>query len=184
MDEGGKAMDWDQYFMSMVYLCALKSRDPSSKLGAVLVGPDNEVRSTGYNGLPRGIDYRSERDQRPEKYFWYEHAERNSIYNAARVGVPTLGCTLYTNAVPCADCARAIVNAGIEVVVVRESWAAGDHAQRANWGESCARGRAIMEEAVVECRSYAGPITTEIYGFTSGKRVELGGQKPPQQGPG
>ena len=57
-----------------------------------------------------------ERQERPEKYYWFEHAERNSIYNAARIGVSTKGSKMYmTCGVPCADCARAIINAGAKV---------------------------------------------------------------------
>ena len=79
-------MNWDTLFMSMVYLVAMKSKDDSTHLGAVIVSQDNEIRSFGYNGLARGInDDVVERQERPEKYFWFEHAERNAIYNAGRM---------------------------------------------------------------------------------------------------
>jgi len=111
-------MSWDEYYMSLVYLTAAKSEDEHTHIGAVIVGPDHEIRSTGYNGMPRGIKNKPERQERPEKYFWFEHAERNAIYNAVRVGTPLKGCTIYINAMPCTDCARAIIQSGITKVVV------------------------------------------------------------------
>lgn len=92
---------------------AERSHD-TTKTSCLVVGPDREIRSTGYNGLPRGVrEENSERFERPEKYYWMEHAERNAIYNAARVGVPLVGCAMYLNWYPCMDCARAIIQAGI-----------------------------------------------------------------------
>jgi dCMP deaminase len=111
-------MDWTKYFLSIAEQVKLKSKDQSTQIGAVIVGKDNEIRSTGYNSFPRGLDdNKSERQERPEKYFWFEHAERNAIYNAARVGIPLDGSTIYlTSGLPCADCARAIINSGIKKV--------------------------------------------------------------------
>lgn len=123
--------DWDEYFMSMVMLVSMKSKDSSTKIGAVIVNPENKaIVSTGYNDLPRGVKHTEERtEKRPEKYKWYEHGERNSIYNAARLGHSTEGCIMYTHGIPCADCARAVIQAGIKEVVIwkgftnmREGW--------------------------------------------------------------
>lgn len=108
----------DQNFLEMCKVIAKRSRDPSTKVGAVIVGPDNEIRSTGYNCFPRGInDNVEERFERPEKYHWFEHAERNAIYNAARVGVPLDNCRIYIPWLPCIDCARAIVQVGIRYII-------------------------------------------------------------------
>lgn len=105
--------------MDMIPLVAARSKDPNTKTGCIIVGPDHEIRTTGYNSFPRGIvDNVPMRLERPEKYFWIEHAERNAIYNAARVGVPLLDCTLYLNWLCCMDCARAIIQVGITHVVV------------------------------------------------------------------
>ena len=117
----GEEMNWPAYFLNMVELVAAKSKDRSTKVGAVIVGPDLEVRSTGYNGFPRGVDDEVEdRHERPAKYLWTEHAERNAIYNAARMGTSLRGCTLYLmyGPCPCADCARATIQAGITRIVV------------------------------------------------------------------
>ena len=68
-------------FYEMANLVAKKSKDQSTQIGAVIVGPDNEIRSTGYNSFPCGInDDLQERQERPEKYYWIEHAERNALY--------------------------------------------------------------------------------------------------------
>ncbi len=73
-------MNWDKYFMSLVYLVALKSKDKRTKIGAVIIGPDNEIRSTGYNSFPRGIDDNVPERQIPdEKYFWFAHAEKMQL---------------------------------------------------------------------------------------------------------
>lgn len=169
-------MNWDEHFISMVYLVSMKSKDPSSKIGAVIVGPDNEIRSTGYNGLPRGLkDGLAEREARPEKYFWYEHGERNAVYNAARMGTPTDGCTMYTQGVPCADCARAVIQAGITKVIVDARYDADVRAVSDKlWSESCGRAKNMLLEAGVEVIEYTGPITTTITGLRGGKPLDLG----------
>jgi dCMP deaminase len=107
-------MSWDDHYLRLAFFIAERSEDPSTQTGAVIVGPDMEIRSTGFNGLPRGVVQKLDRFQRPAKYQFMEHAERNAIYNAARMGTPTLGCSMYVNAFPCADCARGIIQAGIK----------------------------------------------------------------------
>jgi dCMP deaminase len=94
------------------------SKDKSSGVGCVVVGRRNTVLSIGFNGFPRGVDDSvPERHYRPIKYQWTEHAERNAIYNAAAIGIPVEGCRLFTQRYPCADCARAIVQAGLAEVI-------------------------------------------------------------------
>lgn len=113
-------MNWDQYFFEIAQVTCKKSKDTSTKVGAVIVGPNKEVRSLGFNGMPRGVNDDVEiRHQRPTKYYYFEHAERNAIYNAARNGIVTDNCELYLYPmVPCTDCARAIIQSGIKVVKV------------------------------------------------------------------
>jgi dCMP deaminase len=111
--------DWHSYYLSICKVVAGRSKDPATQIGCIIVGPAHEIRSTGYNSFPRGIrDDVPERRERPEKYLWIEHAERNAIYNAARAGTPLEGCTIYVEIMPCMDCARAIVQAGIVEVIV------------------------------------------------------------------
>ena len=94
------------------------SKDQSTQVGCVVVGSANQVLSLGYNGFPRGVnDTLDDRHERPLKYKWTEHAERNAVYNAARTGTSLNGSTLYVPFFPCADCARAIIQSGIKQVV-------------------------------------------------------------------
>jgi dCMP deaminase len=138
-------MNWDEYFINIAEQVKLKSKDNNTKIGVVLVGKNNEIVSTGYNSFPRGInDDVAERQEKPEKYFWFEHAERNCIYNAARIGVSTLGTTMYmTCGISCADCARAIISAGVEKIVLRS----GKGAMSAKWQESAERSNQMFKEA-------------------------------------
>jgi dCMP deaminase len=134
--------DWDRRFMSLAMHIASWSKDPSTKVGCVIVGPDNEVRSTGYNGFPRGARTDiAERFERPLKYRWTEHAERNAIYNAARVGISVLGCRMYLPWFPCMDCARAIVQAGIGTLV-----AYPPDLTHSKWGEDFQLAIQLFEE--------------------------------------
>ena len=112
-------MNWKEYFRGIAHQVKLKSKDRYTQIGAVVVGKDNQIVSTGYNSFPRGInDTLDERQERPEKYYWFEHAERNSLYNAALIGVSTKGCTMYlTCGIPCSDCSRGIINSGISKIV-------------------------------------------------------------------
>lgn len=108
--------EYDTHFMRLVYDCASLSKDQSTHIGAVLT-KDRTILSTGFNSFPRGInDDLPERQERPGKYFFFEHAERNAIYNA--IGKELSGSTLYTNGVPCADCGRAAIQVGVKEVVV------------------------------------------------------------------
>lgn len=143
--------DWDSYYLDICRVVAKRSKDPDTQLGAVIVGPAKEIRSTGYNSLPRHIrDDIEERKQRPTKYLWMEHAERNAIYNAARCGTPLEGCTLYVELMPCMDCARAIVQAGIvEVIVDSERMARYDSEKYNPHFENV---RVLFEEAGVRMR--------------------------------
>lgn len=111
--------NWDEYYLDICKVVGRRSKDPNTQLGCIIVGPAHEIRSTGYNSFPRGInDNVPERRERPTKYLWIEHAERNAICNAARAGTATDKCTIYVEIMPCMDCARAIVQAGIVEVVV------------------------------------------------------------------
>lgn len=111
--------NWDEYYLQICKVVASRSKDPNTQVGCVIVGPAHEIRSTGYNSLPRHIrDDVPERFERPTKYLWIEHAERNAICNAARAGTATEACTIYVEIMPCMDCARAIVQAGIVQVVI------------------------------------------------------------------
>ncbi len=97
----------------------LFSKDPSTKVGCIMLAPGSlQVLSLGYNGMPRGIDERRpERWERPIKYRYVEHAERNCIYNACRHGTPLEGAVAVVTLFPCVDCARALIQSGVRQLV-------------------------------------------------------------------
>lgn len=148
-------ISWDEYFINMTEVIRSKSKDPSSKIGAVIVGQDHEVLSTGFNGFPRSIDETiAERWERPIKYDYVEHAERNAIYNAARNGIRTKGATLYLTGfgppcTPCINCTKAVIQAGI-VRVVGYSYKPAD----ASWMRELEFSKALLEEAGIEFVEY------------------------------
>ena len=111
--------DWHTYFLSMCKVVASRSKDRSTKVGAVIVGPDNEIRSTGYNGFPRGIDDDEDsKHERPDKYLWTIHAEQNAILAAAMVGTPLKGSKIYVDLHPCSRCTAFIINSGIKEIII------------------------------------------------------------------
>jgi len=114
-------LTWDQFFINLAKETSKKSKDKSTKVGAVIVGQDNEVLSIGFNGLPRGVDDNNEKyHERPLKYSVVSHAEVNCIYNAARQGIKLYGARLYINYTPycvCCECAKAIIQSGIRQVI-------------------------------------------------------------------
>jgi dCMP deaminase len=145
-------MNWKEYFRGIAHQVKLKSKDRYTQIGAVVVGSDNQIVSTGYNSFPRGInDIIDARQERPEKYYWFEHAERNSLYNAALIGVSTKGCTMYlTCGIPCSDCARGIINSGIKKIVCeRVGGAVGNL-----WDEHAKRSIEMFSEAGVKIEYY------------------------------
>ncbi len=105
-------------FRDVAHAIANMSKDPRTKVGAIILGPGMEIRATGWNGFPRGVTDSPDRlDDRATKYKYVVHAEANAIANAARSGVSTDGCTLLVTALhPCNDCAKLIIQAGIQTV--------------------------------------------------------------------
>lgn len=139
---------WDERFMFLAQQIGGWSKDRSREVGCVIIGPYNEIRSTGYNGFPRNVnDNFDERHERPSKYKWTEHAERNAIYNAARVGVSLDGCKMYVSWFPCMDCARAIVQSGITHVVCIEP----NQTDR-QWGEDFRMVPILFKEAGIKVK--------------------------------
>ena len=124
------------------------SKDQSTQVGARILGPNGETRSDGYNGAPRGCsaDEDARATTRPEKYYWFSHAEVNAITNAARVGTALDGSSMVVTHPPCMDCARAIVQAGIVEVFVPE-WDAEFHSR---WHEHIIRTRQLFDECGVK----------------------------------
>jgi dCMP deaminase len=124
------------------------SKDRSTKVGAVIVDEKDSTISEGYNGFPRGVnDNIDVRHERPQKYQWTEHAERNAIYNAARRLLEGTTLVLNYSPCPCTDCTRAIIQSGIKQVVVpydNKFPGKGEH-----WEEDLRIARTMLQEAGV-----------------------------------
>ena len=146
-------MEWDRYFLNIAEQVKEKSKDKRTHIGAVIVGKDNEIVSTGYNSFPRGInDNIEERQERPEKYYWIEHAERNAIYNAARMGVSLRESTMYlTCGIPCSDCAKGIISSGIKRIHCKIK---DTTRNREYWDEHAKRSLQMFKESGVEVIFY------------------------------
>ena len=140
---------WDQRFLHLASHISDWSKDPSTKVGCVVVGADREIRSTGFNGFPRGIEDTSERlEDRNQKYPLICHAEENAIMHAARVGVSLKGCVAYVTWPPCTRCARSLLQAGVIEVVFPENI---DVPER--WVADFDMSMSMMTEAGLEVRS-------------------------------
>ena len=140
------AQKWDTRWTSLLPLIADWSEDPSSKYSALIIDPITQnIRSIGFNGLPRGIAFRAERHERPDKYNYFVHAEVNAIINAGGPGGGgILGTTMYLLKPPCAQCAGAIIQSGI----VRIKYVTGHDVSSEKWRENATGWRASINDAV------------------------------------
>lgn len=112
-----KRLNWEEYFLGLVQLSAMRSKDPNTQVGAVVVNDDNRIIGMGYNGMPGGDDTfpwaREAEKTKDTKYPYVVHAELNAILNTT---APTKGAHLYVSLFPCSNCAKLIVQAGIKSV--------------------------------------------------------------------
>ena len=112
-------LTWDEYFMGLAHLSALRSKDPNTQVGAAIVDENHRVVSVGYNGFPTGVSddefpWSREGDVLTSKYAFVVHAELNAILNSQR---SVRGCTIYVSLFPCNECAKAIIQSGIKKIV-------------------------------------------------------------------
>lgn len=134
--------NWDNRFFELANHVAGWSKDPSTKVGAVIVNNDRQVLGLGYNGFPRGVeDHKPRYEDRATKLLFVAHAERNALDNAADVR----GATLYSTLYPCTECAKGIIQRGIKRVVTTRPFDEGKM-QRFNFGVS----EVMFNEAGVE----------------------------------
>jgi len=141
--------NWDARFVNLALHIAAWSKDPSTKVGCVVVGPDREIRSTGFNGFPRGIADSVERlGDREKKYPLVCHAEENAIMHAARIGVSLKGCTAYVTWPLCTRCARSLIQAGIDQIVYPAGLVIPER-----WVEDFSISSAMLAEAGLSLRS-------------------------------
>ena len=112
-------ISWDEYFMGVAILAAQRSKDPNTQVGACIVSNDNKILSIGYNGMPLNCsddDFTWERDTADDnKYFYTVHSELNAILNYR--GGSLEGSKIYVTLFPCNECAKAIIQSGIKLIV-------------------------------------------------------------------
>ena len=138
---------WDEWFISLAYAIAKKSKDPSTQVGALIIRPDRSIVAAGYNGFPRSIADTEERlNDRPTKYSLIIHAEMNAVLTARE---DLTGCKLYTVPfMPCDRCFVHMLQAGITRFVYPKATAD----QESRWGTAFKQVRMLAEEAKVELK--------------------------------
>lgn len=138
-------MSKDLRYIKLAKEIASWSKDPSTKVGAVIVGSKGQIVSQGYNGFPRGFLDSNERLNNKElKYRYVIHAEANALYNALYNGASVEGCTIYVHGLPCChECAKAIIQSGIKRVVY-------DTDPKPNWIDKTQIALDMFKEANVE----------------------------------
>jgi dCMP deaminase len=163
-------MNWNQYFFEMVDIIKKKSKDPSTKVGCVIVSKDNAILSTGFNGFPIGVldkniegygyyrDIIEERyNDRKMKLMYMEHSERNAIYLASRKGIPLEGSKMYISWYPCCDCCRAIIQSGIkEIIIDGRNYDKDDKYWKKRWKESMEVSQIMLKEAKIKITVWKG----------------------------
>jgi len=154
-------ISWDEYFMGVALLSAQRSKDPSTQVGACIVNDKNKIVGAGYNGLPAGCsddDFPWDRqgDFLTTKYPYVCHAELNAILN--NIGIDLHGCRIYTALFPCNECAKAIIQSGIQQVIYLSDKYADSDASRAS--------RRMLETAGITCRKVETKISEIILSFT------------------
>lgn len=138
---------WGDRYIHLAKEISTWSKDPSTKVGAVVIGNNGEVLSQGYNGFPRSIKDTPQRlKDREKKYNLVVHAEMNAIYNASLNGVSLKGSTLYVYGLPiCNECAKGVIQVGIDKVIATRP---ADYNKE--WDESIKDAKALFKEAEVE----------------------------------
>lgn len=143
-----------KYYQHAKLIANLHSKDKSNKVCALFLMPKTlEILTIGYNGMPRGIDETSpEKWERPMKYFFTEHAERNAIYNAARSGVSLLNSICVVTLFPCCDCARGIIQTGAKMVITLDPFKTNDQNTIERWGDNWNVSLGMLQEANIDIR--------------------------------
>jgi dCMP deaminase len=140
-------ISWDEYFMGVALLSARRSKDPGTQVGACIVNRQNKIVGAGYNGLPSGchdddFPWGKQGSFLETKYPYVCHAELNAILN--NIGMDLQGCKIYTALFPCNECAKAIIQSGIQEVIYLSDKYQGQEAALAS--------RRMLEAAGVQCR--------------------------------
>lgn len=148
-------LSWDEYFMSIAALTAMRSKDPNTKVGACIVAEDNRVLSVGYNGAPNGFadslvpwDVRKAKNRADTKYPYSCHSELNAILNFRGNPHDLQDARIYVHYFPCVDCTKAIIQAGIKVVIYLHDF---DHSSDGVEEEASIR---MFDVCGIKCRQF------------------------------
>lgn len=161
--------DWDEIFMRSVYNIASKSKDPKTKIGAILVR-DNIPVIQCFNGFPRKIKDLPERyNNRALKRKMVAHAEGNTIKLSARLGKSTDNTVCYTQGIPCSNCTIDLIQGGISEIVIHKQWPNLTHSQE--WTDSISLSKDMLAEAGINVRIFDKILGLE--GFLDGKIINV-----------
>lgn len=151
MNNENNQSKWDGRFLKIAKEISTWSKDPSTQIGAVLVGDHNQIISQGYNGFPRGVNDTKERyENREEKYKFTVHGEANCVYNAIHSSANIRGSTIYVHGLPvCSECAKLIIQTGVSRVVMGTISVEKQNG-RVDWSESSKLALVMFDEAKVE----------------------------------
>jgi len=156
-------LEWDDYFMSIAFLSAQRSKDPCTQVGACIVSPEHKIVGIGYNGMPIGCSDgdlpwgKSSADRLQTKYMYVCHAEMNAILNKNSADVK--GCTIYVALFPCNECAKMIIQSGIKKVL----YVSDKHHDK----PECTASRMMFDMAGVVYKQYIPKMKNLIVDFTA-----------------
>ncbi|AGE56212.1 dCMP deaminase [Paramecium bursaria Chlorella virus NE-JV-1] len=134
----------EKYLKLAEFQAELFSKDPKKKVAALVVDDKYNIRSTGFNGFPRGFEETTERWEKPKKYDYVVHAEANAVCSAARNGASLDRCTLVTTMFPCNECAKLIIQAGISRIISRKP------KKESSWLQSFEKSLEMFDECGVD----------------------------------
>ena len=159
MDKRTDYLSWDEYFMSVAMLSAMRSKDPNTQVGACIVSKDNRILSCGYNGAPNGFDddnfpWKREGNPLNTKYMYVCHAVLNAILNYRGIGSNLEGAKIYVSRFPCNECAKAIIQSGIKTVIYKSD--------KYNGSESNMASKKLFSECGVAYRQFVASKSLKI----------------------
>lgn len=152
-------LNWDEYYMGIAKLSAMRSKDPNTQVGAAIVGRDKRILTMGYNGLPAGMSddenvWERDGDELHQKYTYICHAEENAILNYRGDFGALEGATIYVSLFPCNNCAKMIVQSGIKEVVYESDKYCGTPMNIAS--------KKILSAGGVKCRKMVNAVNLDI----------------------
>ena len=155
------------YFRQLYLYAMNNSQDPSTQNAALLTDENSGIIALECNNIPHRVNHNEERWERPVKYHYVEHAERNALYKAAKMGMSTFDLTMYCPWYSCSDCARAIIQCGIKRMIGHKEYF---DLMPDRWRESCDIGIKMLQEAGVECLVWSGEVGGNISILVDGEK--------------